>query len=420
MRIIYKISPKKLKELYWKRKMSSYEIAGIYNCDSTTIRRHLTKSGIKIRPALEARKLALKINIPKKDLKNLYLKREMSSPKIAKIYKCGSLTIRRLLRKYKIKVRTLAEAAYISKGIDIPKEDLRKLYREKKMTIYEIAKKFNCSHGVILERMRKYNIPTRSLVEVMHARGSLYKRKNFSNNLEEKAYLIGFRLGDLHVHLRSNTTPTIEISTSSAKLEQIQLMEQLFSHYGHVWKSKPDKNKAISVVCYVNRSFSFLLPKKDLIEPWILKNQKYFASFLAGYIDAEGTFYITNKNGAAFEIQSQDKEIIWQINKRLNKLGVLCRPPDISWPAGKIDRRGKISHRDVWRFRVHRKDSLLKLINLIDPYLRHAKRRRKMNIVKNNIKERNIKYNNRPDYRWDKLYLKEGVKLCQATATGVQ
>jgi len=51
------------------------------------------------------------------------------------------------------------------------------------------------------------------------------------------------------------------------------------------------------------------------------------------------------------------------------------------------------------------------LIDLINPYLKHAERRKGMEIVKNNVLERNKKYNNRQDRRYYKLYLEEGVKI---------
>lgn len=39
MRLIDKISPEKLEELYWHRKMSSYEIAKIYHCNPASAKR---------------------------------------------------------------------------------------------------------------------------------------------------------------------------------------------------------------------------------------------------------------------------------------------------------------------------------------------------------------------------------------------
>jgi hypothetical protein len=58
-----------------------------------------------------------------------------------------------------------------------------------------------------------------------------------------------------------------------------------------------------------------------------------------------------------------------------------------------------------------RKDSLLELIKMLDPYSKHADKRRRMTVVKENIEERNKKYNNKKDTYWYKVYLKEGIKI---------
>ena len=60
---------------------------------------------------------------------------------------------------------------------------------------------------------------------------------------------------------------------------------------------------------------------------------------------------------------------------------------------------------------MHRKVALLKLIDLLNPYLKHADKRKRMQVVKNNILERDKRYNNRQDTIWYKLYLKEGIKI---------
>jgi len=119
--------------------------------------------------------------------------------------------------------------------------------------------------------------------------------------------LTGFRKGDLYViQARSRT---IVVSMAFSKFAQIKLFKNLFSKYGHIWQGEKNPNNygSIHVCCYLNNTFEFLLEKKDLIEPWILRNKNYFAAFLAGYTDAEGTFCLCRGNGV-FEIRSEDKK----------------------------------------------------------------------------------------------------------------
>jgi len=291
---------------------------------------------------------------------------------------------------------------------NISKVELRNLYIEKKLSEYEIAKIFHCHQMTISRRLHEYNINTRTICKATlnRAKRSYDKSlKNFNGRLKEKAYLIGFRLGDLHVSRAGKNTndPIIRVRVNSTKLEQIHLFRRLFSKYGYIWQGKVDRSGAISIRCYLNSSFSFLVPKEDCIKNWILKNSRYFISFLAGYIDAEGTFCLCGGDGV-FSIRSQDKEIIWQIYFGLNKLGILCKKPKVARLAGDIDYRGIKNNKDAWCLTVYRKNSLLKLIDLIKSILKHPKRCKDMEIVRDNIMTRNKRYNNRFDRRWYKTY----------------
>ena len=345
-----------------------------------------------------------------KKLRELYWQRKMSSPEIAKIYNSTPEHVRLLLRKYKIRIRTKSEVMKIFEGVEISKKELKKLYLNKKVSIYKIAKKFNCCPGTVWNRLVEYSIPIRTREEAWASVRFLSFRKNFSGDLKEKAYLMGFRAGDLKAKARSKTSPTIFIQTNSTKPNLIQLVERLFSPYGHIWKGGPYENGAVCIEYLLNRSFEFLLSKKDLIEPWVLEKTNLFAAYLAGYVDAEGCFYLSDNIGG-FQINSEDKNILWQIYSKILTLAIPCSPPRISHKAGEKS-RGKFKFRkDVWTFGMRRKNSLLKLIDLVNPYSKHADKRKSMEIVKNNVLERNKKYNNQPDRRFYKLYLEEGVKI---------
>jgi hypothetical protein len=348
-----------------------------------------------------------------KKLKELYWRQKMSSPEIAKVYNSTPEYVRLLLRKYKIRIRTKSEANRLFFKIVVPKKELREFYLKKKLSSPKIAKKFGCSPGLIRSRLRDYKIPLRSIQEALPLSNTpKYPRHNFSEDLEEKAYLIGFRRGDLHAYQASPRT--ILVFMSSSKKAQHELFENLFLKYGHIWQGRtkaPDGTREISRCCYLDNTFAFLVAKKDLIEPWILRNKKYFAAFLAGYSDAEGSFCIYNRKDGNFSIRSQDKNILQQIRAKLIKLGILCRPPQIARRKGTKDIRGTISNENIWGLWIYRKDALLKLVELINPYSKHADKRRGMEIVKNNVLERNKRYNNQQDRKYYKLYLEEGIKI---------
>ena len=137
----------------------------------------------------------------------------------------------------------------------------------------------------------------------------------------------------------------------------------------------------------MNSSFDFLLNKRDEIEKWILEKDKYLLPFLAGYVDAEGSFGVYNKFGS-FALGSYDKNIINQICHRLSFLDIKAETPRIMVEGGYIDKRGVRTFKDLWSLRIRRKNELYKFINLIEPYIRHLKRKRDLLRVKNNVASR--------------------------------
>jgi intein/homing endonuclease len=127
--------------------------------------------------------------------------------------------------------------------------------------------------------------------------------------LIEKAYLIGFRLGDLNVRQHCLL---IDIKTNTTKIDQINLFRKLFENYGHVY-IKEYKNNFVNMEVLLNQSFSFLISKKGDIEQWILNDNSYFLAFLAGYIDTEGNIGVYCKR---VRVGSYDKNLLRLIHKK--------------------------------------------------------------------------------------------------------
>jgi len=395
-------SKKKLKDLYWEQKLSTFKIAKIFSCTAGTIVNRMKKYNIKrrhsgpksinisknalntlyIEKGLSAPKIAKichceqtailnrlrKYNIPirqpkqkiiisKKELKQLYKKRKLSAYKIAKIFHCVSGTIYRDLKAYKIKTRPL-------RRINLTKDKLKSLYIDKKLPLNKIAEIYKCCPPVILDKMRKYGIPRRTISET----STRHLKKDFNGNSVEKSYLIGFRLGDLRVRKDHNL---IGIGCGTTKLVQIQLIRALFSPYGPIWITKKDKNGALHIDCSLNPSFRFLLPKHNSIPKWILRNKKNFFCFLAGYTDAEGNIMIS-QGRARFRIRSYDKRILKDIHGKLRKLGIKSLF-GLDKKAG-IDKRGVIRREDCWKVIVNERESLSKLFRFLKHLIKHKKR----------------------------------------------
>lgn len=318
-------------------------------------------------------------NIPKATLVDLYLNQKLSTADIAQKLKVGShVTILNYLFKYGIPRRSKLGNR---KPIIISKEILRHLYLKRKLSQKVIAKKFGHSLWGIQRKMKVYGIKSRDYSTA----NTKYPKSNFSGNLLEKAYLIGFRLGDLNIY---KVNYLIQTRCSSTIKEQAYLFEDLFKKYGYVNISTA-KRGTLEMVVLLNNSFNFLLPKDDLVDKWILQEEKYFLSFLAGYADAEGSYYVKKpyykkalSGWGVFEIQSYDKNIVSTISKYLTNLYI----ENTLYLTRRIKRQYK---KEMWRVTIVKKQSLWNFIKLIEPYHKHENKLKDLQRVKENLILRN-------------------------------
>ncbi len=344
-----------------------------------------------------------KINISKEDLENLYLKEKLSTRKIAQRYICGKSTIESRLKKYNIAIRNKSEALKLVPRVEkykISKEKLRELYEDKRLSAYKIADIYNCSPSAIFAKLKKFSIPRRTDVEGIILTNdercrkiakavTKYPKKDFNGSGAERTYLMGFCLGDMHV-TKKKYGETIYAASCTTKNEQLALMKSLFKRFGHIHINQSKKSTkdgeidSFHFIANLNSSFDFLLNKKDTIEKWILKDNDFFLSFLAGYIDAEGSFGVYNGFGC-FALGSYDHNIINQIFRKLKLLGIKTETPHIMVKGGHIDKRGIRTFRDLWSLRIRRKNELYKFINLIKSYIKHSKRKIDLLRVRKNI-----------------------------------
>jgi transcriptional regulator with XRE-family HTH domain len=374
-----------LKELYTDQRLSIAKIAKKLNCHPRTVHRKMKQYRVKSRTLSEA---ATKVLTSKERLRELYNKKGLSTEQIGKLYNCSHATILNKMKIYKIKRRSRLGSR---KSVKIPKYVLKNLYGKQKLSQAQIAKKLGYSICAIQKKMQAHNIKPRSYSEA----NTIYPKYDFGEHLKEKAYLIGFRLGDLSVKRKGSL---IHVGCSTTILEQVQLIKNLFSKYTNVYTKESrilNNKQVIDIQCLLNESFNFLLPKEDKVEDWILKNNKLFFAFLAGYIDAEGYIFtrLSNKNSktptAGFELQSYDKNILHQIWKKLNSLNIECPKPLISKPKGYTAKSGIKNNNDLWRLSVNKKDSLLVMLTSIESYIRHGKRKKRLKEAKQNIIFRN-------------------------------
>lgn len=295
---------------------------------------------------------------------------------ISKRTGCDPKTVHYWLKKFNITTRP-------RKKVFTDKKTLTKLYSSK-LSLKDIGEVLGCSSAAVLKKFRQFNIPTRTPWQ----NNIVHKRSDFSNNLQEKAYLLGFRIGDLNIKQKSPNSFII-VKSNTTHVEQKNLLKNLFSKYGPVWISKSNGHTNIfHFTSSLNNSFSFLIPKHTQIPGWILKSKKLFLSFLAGYTDAEGSIGIYNKR-AAIRIGSYDKDILKQIYTSLNRLKII-NTLNLERIAGKYGKQ--ILNGDFYRVNIRHRYSVRSLLVQLLPYLKHENRKRQGLMALKNVEDR-IKFN---------------------------
>lgn len=321
-----------------------------------------------------------RVLLPEKELRQLYEKEGLTTPEIAKRYNCCSATVKKRLHGYNIKPRPPGPPR-----VDLPKERLEKLYLKKGLSTWEIEKRHGYRRSTVHRKLKKYGIKTRNRAE-SHI---IYPRKDFDGDAEEKAYLIGFALGDLRARKSYENGETIKVDCGSTRIEQINLIKELFGKYGRVWVSKLNKKGSTQVEAFLNLSFSFLLnPKTEL--DWIAKDETAFIAFFAGFTDAEGSIGISSGK-AVYQLSNYDKEILFLIQEKLDELRIHSNIYEDK-TKGYVDKEGYIRNQNCWHLVISRKALLLQLFDLIGPYLKHEKRLKDLARARQNIKARNSRW----------------------------
>lgn len=323
-----------------------------------------------------------RINIACDELKELYINKKLSLFEIGKLLGYSARTIQIRAIECKINLRSPGPP-----GPTISNKKLEYLYTKRRLSSRKIAKIYNCAYSTIDSKIKKLGLSIRTLSN-SHI---VTKRKNFNGSNEEKAYLVGFKIGDLRARRMYKNSETILVDCGSTKPNQIKLIKRLFKKYGRVWVSKPKTNNKVQIECSLNNSFTFLLKKYKKFPSWILTKNIYELSAIAGFIDAEGSFFISKNDQSFFSVGNYKKAILDQINNYLIKRNYKTRLC-LGVKKGYTGKDGYPHSSDYWILTITRKEDLKSFAELMLPYLKHQDRINQAKNVLRNIKKRNLKY----------------------------
>lgn len=318
------------------------------------------------------------LKISEELLQDLYTNKNFTSYQIADELGCCKATIIKKLKASNIDLRLPGP-----KRVNLDKNQLMDLYINKKISSWNIGKMLKIPRSTIYRKLRKFKIVIRDISEA-HI---VYRKSNFSGDLIEKAYLIGFRIGDLGVRKQYKKSHIICVATGSTIKEQIDLFKILFEKYGHVW-SKQAKNNKFNVQVNLNESFDFLLSKE--FPDWVENKKETFFSFLAGFSDAEGCIS-KSKGKDYYSLGNYDKPLLIKIQDNIHRYGITCRGLYTDKRKGTVNSEGYIYSSNYSSIKIHAQEDLLRFLYELRPYVKHKNKVKSLNLAIDSLNQKRAK-----------------------------
>ncbi len=376
-----------IKYMYVVERHTMTEIAQKLGVSAPTIRQRLITQGVPLRSKSEN----LRLPLNEDEIIRLYIEERKSSTEIAQQFGVDRSVILDRLEARGIPRRTSGE----TQQLPLDENEIVRQYIEERKSTCEIARQLGTNDVTILKRLKKQGVERRNRSEAIIA----YERHDFFGDLLEKAYLQGFRYGDLTVK-KATEGPgcaTLVVTGSTTRIAQINLYNELFSPYAQVGIIHGQDGRH-HFWCDLNMSFEFLLLKQDSIPVWVLHaaqkdgNFNPLIAFVAGYTDAEGCFYVKSNGCSAFELRAYDEIILRQLHVAFNDwLNIQCPPIRLDKPKGTpLKGTPYVTSGNCWGLHLYRKASLHRLCELLEPYLKHADRRQAMYAVWANVQARGV------------------------------
>lgn len=359
-----------LKNLYIKQGYNVRQIASCFNVYPQLVRFWIHKHKIPLRDDKD------RFKVTKEELIEFYCKKKLSQRSVAKKFGVSQKTIKNRMKRFGISSRCFTRS-------DITKKLLEELYYKKKFSMPKIAKILNTTYDTIWHKVRKYDIKVRSMSEAKMK----YPKLPFSENLKEKAYMLGLRTGDISANKACKQITVVTATTHQAQLKMFRKIFEKYSFVNYFVVQLKDGRKVWQIYCRLDPSFSFILKKPNKIPGWIFENNKLFFAFLAGYADCEACWNIwklkdCKKGRVRFQIISGDKIILRQIKNKLENLGY---KPTLRLAHKKGYRKtfGKYNL-DMYCLNLHYQKEVIMLVRCLLKLSNHEEKIRKMKLILEN------------------------------------
>lgn len=198
------------------------EIAKIYGAHRDTVRKAIINKNVSLRKRTE-------FYAPYKEFYDEWVelyKSGMSTCKIAELYGCSAVAVGDALKKCGVEMRSPGESS--AKYTQFYRE-WAELYKQGTSGV-EIAAKYGCDHGTVMNALKKFGINARSNSE-SHRRYNIENENAFEViNNEYSAYFLGFIMADGCVTWnRKKNSYRLQVAVRAS---DIDILEQLRSYLG--------------------------------------------------------------------------------------------------------------------------------------------------------------------------------------------
>ena len=169
-----------IKRLYFGKKLPIDQVAKRLGFSYTTIRSKMRETGIELRSLSESQKLRFarkRVEIPLDEVLRLYFDEKEGLDTIAKKYRCAYTYIKTLIEGAGYQIRNKSEAGLISHRkrrilfTSEEQDEIVQLYTVEKVSIADLADKFHVSNPVVSRFLQSKNITLRSSAEQRKIQG---------------------------------------------------------------------------------------------------------------------------------------------------------------------------------------------------------------------------------------------------------
>lgn len=291
-------------------------------------------------------------------------------------------------------VLTKREREVLASLANTPRVDLRRLNEDEKQRIRDVLDELHNGRRLSLLRIsqmvgksytkiwglcRALEMHTRNVAEADRNSAELrskHKRNPFDGTEEERAYMMGFKNGDLTALQVSGTAVMVTSSTTHPAFAN--LFHELFEKYGPVYQypmQEKGKGYKWKVAVRLDNSFQFLLKTPMETIHWVASNERLFVNWLAGIVDSDGYIHISENHDytrVRLVIYNTNERLLRTVKRILNEFGYHLDGPYRKSNKGKTTPYGITYRKDMWILAMQRTKEAQKLLKHLP--LRHSEK----------------------------------------------